>query len=113
MKENERFFGPLFTPRALPPLVVSERGRPAIGIHHGIEVALGGVVFQKLSRTVRQDRLERRSQRMPPLAPLTGNLEPIAKAFTTSKSNPSSPLFNNLSQAISNQMHLENETKCQ
>jgi len=29
----------------------------------------------------------------PPLAPLTGNLEPIAKAFTTSKSDPSSLLF--------------------
>jgi hypothetical protein len=51
------------------------------------------------------------SQRPPPLAPLTGNLEPIAKAFTTSKSNPSSPLFKIYRKQSGIKRIWKNETK--
>jgi hypothetical protein len=49
----------------------------------------------------------------PLLAPLTGNLEPIAKAFTTSKSNPSSPLFKIYRKQSGIKRMWKNETKCQ
>jgi len=50
---------------------------------------------------------------MPPLAQLTGTLELIAKAFTTSQSDPSSPLFKIYRKHSKINLIWKNETECQ